>query len=167
MRNNFFDRSNKYLKDSSSIVQVLECNSVNSPQEYLGSVDAKTEWSHDPLLARHKFLHTEAYTKFLNDDALILIGRTGVGKTAILLCIEDDINKQDENAISCSYVVNIDCNDILNDLAKLDGVFSQTPINASNEIKRIINIIIKTGIMRKIIEIESKKKLSRFKLKKH
>lgn len=58
---------------------------AQSGLEYLGNVDAKTEWDHNRDLARHIFLHTDAYSSYLKDDSLILLGRTGVGKTAILL----------------------------------------------------------------------------------
>ena len=57
---------------------------------YLGDNDAETEWKDDPELASKLFVHTQAYKDFLNKDALLLLGRTGTGKTAILRQLENE-----------------------------------------------------------------------------
>lgn len=64
------------------------CNQVfppqNSIEEYLGELDADIEWSNDEKGAYKRFLNIEAYRKFIENDNLILIGRTGTGKSSIL-----------------------------------------------------------------------------------
>lgn len=57
---------------------------INAIEEYLGELDADIEWGNDKDGAIKRFLDTEAYQKFSSDKYIVLIGRTGTGKSSIL-----------------------------------------------------------------------------------
>lgn len=61
-----------------------------NPVPYIGKVAAEREWN-DPALAEKRFLYTDAYRAFAKYDSLILLGRTGTGKTSILRCLREEI----------------------------------------------------------------------------
>ena len=64
--------------------------SNTSVEHRLGSFDAQKEWKKEKE-ACAKFLNTKAYKSFIKDDYVILIGRTGTGKTSILKRLQYDI----------------------------------------------------------------------------
>ncbi len=64
----------------------------NTTKYYLGEQDAAKEWNDNKSIAKRYFLPTAAYESFCQPSSLILLGRTGTGKTAILRRLEQDIN---------------------------------------------------------------------------
>ena len=55
---------------------------LRNVDQYLGKIDAEKEWNDNPNEAYRMFLHTQSYSDFNKEDSLILLGRTGTGKTA-------------------------------------------------------------------------------------
>ena len=71
---------------------------LTAVEHRLGSFDAIKEWQNQEE-ACAKFLNTRAYKRFIKDEYIVLIGRTGTGKTSILKKLQYDIEngiKKDE-----------------------------------------------------------------------
>ena len=66
---------------------------VINPITYM-RIDAENEWNTDPGMAEKSFLFTETFSKFADYSSLILIGRTGTGKTSIIRCMHAEIEKR-------------------------------------------------------------------------
>lgn len=66
---------------------------VINPITYM-RIDAENEWNTDPNMAEKSFLFTETFSKFADYSSLILIGRTGTGKTSIIRCMHAEIEKR-------------------------------------------------------------------------
>lgn len=151
MREIFSDESGKYIKDERNAIRMTPCILAKDVDSYLGEVDAWGEWKKDRDLARHMFLHTDAYTEFLKDSSLILLGRTGVGKTAILLSAEEHMKNGENCRENFSSVTNIDTTELLIYLSNCIELSTLSPITISSEIKKIINVFITTAIMKDIV----------------
>lgn len=83
----------KYDSNSKASIQMPSLvNVARETRNHLGTGLAEKEWNDNPLLANQKFLHIGAYEHFLDEDTLILLGRTGTGKTSILRSIEYNID---------------------------------------------------------------------------
>ena len=80
------DREHNYKANFGKAVSVEA--PLNAVRQYLGDFDADKEWSRNKpgqqYDANLKFLTTDSYKRFIEGDSLILVGRTGTGKTAIL-----------------------------------------------------------------------------------
>lgn len=99
MNTSFLDNDNNYVISKENLTKLSKTYfPQNATNNYIGDSDAVYEWEKDKNLARHMFLHTDAYHEFLNDNSLILLGRTGTGKTAIMLSAEDDARKKTNTA---------------------------------------------------------------------
>lgn len=72
----------KYKEDFRPCEQIFPPQ--NSVEEYLGELDADNEWNNDCQGAYAQFLNTDAYKKFIVPENIILMGRTGTGKSSIL-----------------------------------------------------------------------------------
>lgn len=111
----------------------------------LGDVSAKNEWSVKPDIARDTFIHLTAYEHFIEAEQLLLLGRTGSGKSAIMYRLEDDIlNKQVTNY---SDVIRIDENIFCEKLAKLCYDIDVDRFDATNTITRAVVMTIYTQVM--------------------
>ena len=87
-------------------------------QHYLlGDVSAKNEWSNQPEIARSTFVHLAAYKHFINYEQLMLLGRTGSGKSAIMYRLKDDI--ENNNIKNYTDVIQIDEKDFCEKLAEI------------------------------------------------
>ncbi len=152
MRTPFLDSNENYIIDNRNLRQMpYEDRDSNSSQNYLGDADAAREWASKKELAKHMFLHTDAYHKFLNDSSLILLGRTGTGKTAILCSIEENARNHIDPYIPCSYVIKIDCEELLINLASCNEFSMLSPAFMSIKTKKIISMFIYISVMREIV----------------
>ncbi len=86
------------------------------PYNLLGDVSAKNEWV-EPDKARNNFVHLKAYEHFINEDQLLLLGRTGSGKSAIIYSMIDDIKKK--KIEKYSDIIQIDERELCEKLAEL------------------------------------------------
>ena len=81
---------------------------LSSPPTFLGYVDAYGEWKDNPSIAQELFLHTKSYHDFIRKSSLILLGRTGTGKTAILQCLNESVNSKQETTYKRSIYISFD-----------------------------------------------------------
>lgn len=166
MRNDFLDNNNNYVVNrahlTSTTKKYYEHNAANN---YIGDSDAVREWNDNKDLARHMFLHTDAYHEFLNDSSLILLGRTGTGKTAIMLSAEDDARNKTDHGILCSMVVSVDCQNLIFKLADCEELSQAGQLITSSKIKEIIKMFVNTLVMKAVYEnsSENEKKISEIK----
>lgn len=121
---------------------------MDTERYYLGKTDAAKEWNDNAENAKSLFLHTKAYKDFLEEDSLILLGRIGTGKTAILRCLEDEINNGKISNIS--YMVRIHMDDIITALSDYEPFDNSDATKIA--IKRCIEWIINVYVMKAMIK---------------
>ena len=97
--------------------------SNTSVEHRLGSFDAQKEWKKEKE-ACAKFLNTKAYKSFIKDDYVILIGRTGTGKTSILKRLQYDIESGTNK--DYKYVIPINFKPYLVELLKYGEINNTT-----------------------------------------
>lgn len=85
----------KYTEDFRPCEQIFPPQ--NSVEEYLGELDADNEWNNDFEGAYAQFLNTDAYKKFIVPENIILMGRTGTGKSSILNRYACAVNNKEGN----------------------------------------------------------------------
>ncbi len=107
---------------------------LKNVKQYLGTVDAIKEWNDNPEDAYKRFLHTQSYQDFIEEDALILLGRTGTGKTSILRCICENVNNQSITTYKMAIMVQF--NEILDTIMTTIDDFNDPTINT-----QLVNII--------------------------
>lgn len=73
----------EYMRSADGLIQ--------NPRQFMGEWDAIKEWK-KPDTAEPLFLNTESYKNFCEPESLILLGRTGTGKTAILCRLTQRVN---------------------------------------------------------------------------
>lgn len=79
-----------------ALIQMRNIDTCNNTNEYyLGALDADKKWNDSSTEARKYFLQTSTYQSFLDPSSLILLGRTGTGKTALLRCWERNIKNKE------------------------------------------------------------------------
>lgn len=122
----------------------------SSCKNYLGEEDAETEWNQNAEEAEKKFLFTTAYEEFEDTSNIILIGRTGTGKTAILRYLEHKIEKG--KLKEYKYAIKINFNDIILCLNNFQGI--DNSIHSKIEVERSIKFIITISIMQFISNIQ-------------
>lgn len=136
--------SGKYNFDNKEFTQMPSVASIaRDIRNHLGAGMAEKEWQDDPNLANKKFLHIDAYHKFLDEDTLILLGRTGTGKTSILRSIEYNISNN-----ICDDYTHV----ILDDFAELFNVLLNQSVNESEvttmtQMETIIDTSVVTMVM--------------------
>lgn len=132
--------------------ELIQMKNIDSPIEfvpsYLGNISAEKEWEDSPEEAYKKFLNTKSYADFVHEDALILLGRTGTGKTAILRCLHENINKRKVDAYDGSVIISFD--DILGDLLKVADDFNSPAI--MGQLRRSISMYINCHVMKYLVD---------------
>lgn len=110
----------------------------------LGDVSGMHEWEH-PDKARNTFVHLSAYEHFINDEQLMLLGRTGSGKSAIIYSLKDDIEKG--KIKNYTDVIQIDEKNFCEKLADLCYSVDINRFDATNKITNAIVISMYTTVM--------------------
>jgi len=136
------------------------CTQIFPPQdsvsEYLGELDADNEWSNNSEGAYAQFLNTNAYRKFIIPENLILMGRTGTGKSSILNRYAYAVNNNEGNT-GFDLAINI----------KFEAFFDKLKIymfnnNVDSYISEGIELIIKLQIMQSLSINADNEKLKDF-----
>lgn len=112
----------------------------------LGVGDATKEWNDNPNLAKKNFLYTQTYNSFLNKNSLILLGRTGTGKTAILRYTEDRINNCEETQYK--DVLRIGFEDLIRSFSNIEEF--ENKVKTNDSLKDCLEVIIYYRIMQHI-----------------
>ena len=143
-------REEAYLKEAYQS-DIKRCKKIIAPltavEHRLGQFDAINEWQ-DQKEASAKFLNTRAYKKFTQDDYIVLIGRTGTGKTAILRKIQYEIENQLNSELNYKYVISIDFKPYLVELIKLKEINNTT--SSLYDLAQNIEMLLNLEVMRKI-----------------
>lgn len=146
MKDNTIENSLLTFKDKLLQMKNVDGLIRNVPQ-YLGKFDAEKEWNDNPEDAYKKFLHTQSYCDFIDPDALILLGRTGTGKTAILRCLCENVNQHKISSYDLAIMVPF--NDILDGLIRASDDFNNQ--NVSNQLIKVITMYVNCYIMKALI----------------
>ena len=111
----------------------------------LGDVSGKIEWTQQPDKARNTFIHLSAYEHFIDEQQLLLLGRTGSGKSAIIYGLKDDI----QNGIIDNYsdVIQIDEKEFCEKLAEMCYGIDINRFDATNKIMSAVVMAIYTKVM--------------------
>lgn len=134
------------LKDPVIMMENID-GFLPNPQRYIELDDAEIEWSWDPQSAKIKFLYTKAYKDFSKTSSLLLLGRTGTGKTAILRYLAEKVNRGKNANYNSAIVIEFD--EILNVLAVDEIDF--TDVNVIYTLQQIISACINTEIMLQLL----------------
>lgn len=128
-------------------LRIMEnCDGVlANPIPFLGYTDAIGEWSGNPELAHDLFLHTQSYHTFIRRSSLILLGRIGTGKTAILQCLKEDVNSDLERTYKRSIYISFD--PLLRKLQKSTENI-QRDNDSSDELIDVLELYIRIVIMK-------------------
>lgn len=132
---------------------------LKNVKQYLGTVDAIKEWNDNPKDAYKRFLHTQSYQDFIEEDALILLGRTGTGKTSILRCICENVNNQ--NIATYKMAIMVQFNEILDAIMTTIDDFNSPTINT--QLIDIISMYINCHIMKALLNKQNIDKTSKIK----
>lgn len=138
-----YDLRNKSYKQMPSVASI-----AREAKNHLGVGLAEKEWQDNPKLASQKFLHIGAYHNFLDEDTLILLGRTGTGKTSILKSIEYNINNGQVD--NYSLVILDDFTDLFNVLLKQTAMESES--TTLYQMETIIDTTVITMVMLHVVE---------------
>lgn len=139
----------KQLDDfQDSITQMKNVDGLlKNAKLYLGKVDAVKEWNDDSNEAYKRFLHTQSYCDFVEEDALILLGRTGTGKTSILRCLCENVNQKKVNLYNIAITAQF--NEILENLINVVDDFNSPIINT--QLVKIISMYINCYVMKALL----------------
>lgn len=135
----------KYKENFKPCVQIFPPQDGIS--EYLGELDADVEWSNDTQGAYDRFLNIDAYKKFIIQENLILMGRTGTGKSSILNRYAFAVNGN-ENKTGFNMAIGIKFEPFFD---KLQLYVFDNNVNTKNYIAQGIGIIIKLQIMQSLV----------------
>lgn len=128
----------------------------NSVEEYLGELDADNEWSNNSEGAYAQFLNTDAYRKFLIPENLILMGRTGTGKSSILNMYAYTVNNYKEQ-MGFDLAITIKFESFFDKLK----LYNFNP-NSNSYIVDGIELIIKLQIMQGLVNAFNNNSLQNF-----
>ena len=113
------DESIKYTSfDDEEFKYMLSVYSISDDillYNLLGDVSAKNEWV-KPDKARNTFIHLKTYEHSINEDQLLLLGRTGSEKSAIIYSMMDDI--KNKRIKRYSVLIQIDERELCEKLAE-------------------------------------------------
>lgn len=65
---------------------------IETVPQYLGQLMGEQEWEHSGMEANKKFIYVESYNFFKDLEYIVLVGRTGTGKSSILKKLEYEVN---------------------------------------------------------------------------
>lgn len=146
MEENILKRQLDEYKDS--LMQMRNVDGLlRNVKPYLGTLDATKEWNDNPKGAYRRFLHTQSYCDFIDEDALILLGRTGTGKTSILRCICENVNQRKIDLYDMAIIAQF--NEILENLINTVDDFNSPVINL--QLVKVISIYINCYVMKALI----------------
>lgn len=123
---------------------------------HLGKIDAVKEWNDNREEAYKRFLHTQSYCDFIDEDALILLGRTGTGKTSILRCLCENVNLKKVNLYDIAIMVQF--NEILENLMNVVDDFNSSMINS--QLVKVISMYLNCYVMKALLNQDKCKKTS-------
>lgn len=147
MEENILKRQLDEYKDS--LMQMRNVDGLlRNVKPYLGTLDATKEWNDNPKGAYRRFLHTQSYCDFIDEDALILLGRTGTGKTSILRCICENVNQRKIDLYDMAIIAQF--NEILENLINTVDDFNSPVINL--QLVKVISIYINCYVMKALID---------------
>jgi hypothetical protein len=143
----FCNEHGEYIVDDKNMIHLDRVLAYHSATQFIGEEDASREWNQNPAQAQHMFLHTDAYKEFLHDNSLILLGRTGSGKTAILRFMEYMYkNEKGGNTIP----IFLDFQEILLKISSWDEMFTTEPVFLTPMIEYVIRTYLNIIAMQKI-----------------
>ena len=148
-RNNEFSEKINGFNDLKCYMENVD-GIIPDVKPLLGAFDAAKEWNDDPERARQMFLHTKAYKDFLDTSSLILLGRTGTGKTAILRSICNQVQQGEVPVYSLAVMIPFD--EILETLLNSSSASLFTDTQSHLEIDKIITMHINCYIMKALIK---------------
>ena len=140
-----FELKKQYKPNYNGTTKVLA--PLTAVEHRLGRFDAINEWQNKEEASK-KFLNTRAYRSFINDEYIILIGRTGTGKTSILNKFKYDIENSTRKDINFSYVISLDFKPFLVHLAKLGEI--ENTVTSLHSLSENIEMLLNLEVMRKI-----------------
>ena len=153
------DNDRKFIQNGKYLIEEANLDTMQSIDnyedfslQYIGSPDAKREWDKNPELTGDMFIHTRTYHAFKDEDNLILLGRTGTGKTAILRCLEWEVRHNSSDfGMAYNIAVMIEAEQFLKVLAlyeMLDTNSTAANLQISEALRRIVYL----SIMEKILD---------------
>lgn len=159
MTNKYYDRKEneadkvavkKMLKDEYKEDWCM-CDKINAPlnsiEEFLGEIDADIEWNKDSKSACERFINIDAYTRFKSSDYIILVGRTGTGKSSILNRYKYAVERQEIEEFL--FVVSIRFQKLFDKLITYD--FEEYR-DTNYQIQYVIELVIRLFLILKILE---------------
>lgn len=147
MEENLIGRQLEEFKDITTQMKNVD-GLLRNVKLYLGKVDAAKEWNDNPEEAYRRFLHTQSYCDFIDEDSLILLGRTGTGKTSILRCICQNVNQKKIDSYNMAIMAHF--GEMLENLVNTVDDFNSTVINS--QLVEIISIYINCFVMKALIK---------------
>ena len=160
MSNKYLDEESRQEQEKENIRNELqnryqpdwnECEEVFTPmntiKEYLGETDADIEWNINAKAAYDTFLNIAAYETFKENDSIILVGRTGTGKSSILNRYKYAVEHGE--ILGFNLVVEIKFQRFFDKLKLYD--FEENS-NAVHYIKDVLRIIIQLAVMQKVVK---------------
>ena len=135
----------KFYKEELKPVHLSRVGVETVPQ-YLGQLMGEQEWAVSGYKANKKFIYVEAYDFFKELEYIVLVGRTGTGKSSILKKIEYEVNTF--NTLPYKDVVFVDFEKLLLQISsygRLDGTES-----SYSEIKDCIEKIVILAVIKHI-----------------
>ena len=139
----------EYMRSADGLIQ--------NPRQFMGEWDAIKEWK-KPDTAEPLFLNTDSYKYFCEPESLILLGRTGTGKSAILCRLSQRVNdgKYDEycRAIMISFdSIILEIKELLNDYQNSVALLEMEQV-----LSIFFNIIVMEDVFRANIENQERVK---------
>lgn len=160
MSNKYIDEKERLEQEKEKIRNELrnryqpswnECEEVFTPmnaiKDYLGDTDADIEWSINEEAAYKTFLNIEAYEKFKENENIILVGRTGTGKSSILNRYKYAVEHGE--IADFNIVVEVKFQRFFD---KLKLYNFEESSNAIHYIKDVLEIVIQLVIMQEVIK---------------
>lgn len=111
----------------------------------LGDVSGKIEWTQQPDKARDTFIHLSSYEHFIDENQLLLLGRTGSGKSSIIYGLKNDV--QEGRISRYSDAIQIDEKEFCEKLAEMCYDIDINRFDATNKVTSAVVMSIYTRVM--------------------